>query len=297
MSIKIRMRHTCCLLLFAIISLPISPALGISRTDFFERLEESMNRVQTFTSDIQQESRYRDGLVQRYSGRLTLFSDGKISYIYDLVGEYEDPSLVPESEINSQLTEGAAPKVERAPSSGRIFAKGGSVLQYDADRDLLVQGKEDENLLVQVFRALLGSGDFDIEKFKDEHSIDVDETTLDGMPVYRMVASPKRRSELFKIWSSQTRNEMMNWDWELWVRQSDMLPLRAILQSKDESTAVHLIGAKVNGPVDESDALLPAGANPRAISKQGFGTTPSRKIDEIRSLEPEPAGLQEIPTE
>lgn len=297
MSFPTSMQRHRFLFLAAIISLPIGPALSISRTDFFERLEQSMARIQTFESEVLQESRYPDGLVQRYSGRLSLFDDGRIAYHYDLVGEYEDPSIATQpaaTALQPGQTDSASVK---APSSGRIFAKEGLVRQYDADKDLVLEGTEDSNLLIQVFRTLVGSGDFDIEKFKEEHSISVDETTLDGVPVFKMVASPKKKSELFKKWSSQTRNELMNWNWELWVRQTDMQPMRAVLQSHEESTAIQLNGTRVNEPMNEAAFALPQGAAPKVVRKQSFGGPPSRQVEETRVLEPEPPGLVEIPTE
>jgi len=297
MSYLYFMRISRVLFLFAIASLPISPALGISRTDFFERLDRSMAMIQTFESNVQQESRYSDGKIERYSGHLTLFDDGRIAYRYDLVAEYDDPSLIPDSQINQSLTGTAPSGSHRAPSSGRYLAKQGRVRHYDADRNLATEGTEDSNLLIQVFRTLVGSEEFDVEKFKEENSIDVEETSLDGIPVYRMVATPKKKSELFKRWSSQTRNEMANWNWELWVKQANMEPMKAVLQSIDlgESTTIHLNGTQINQPVDEGEFTLPAGT--QVIPKQGFGTPPSRAIEEIRTLEAEPAGLREIPTE
>ncbi len=299
MSYRYFMQVARCLLITVWVSLPLLPAQAISRMNFFERLDESMARIRTFQSDVQQESRYLDGLVQRYAGHLTLFDDGRIAYHYDLVGEYEDPSLVPDSKINETLTGRTEASSHRSPSSGRYLAKGGRVRHFDAEKDLTTEGTEETNLLIQVFRTLVGSGDFDVEKFKDEHSIDVDETSLNGIPVYRMIASPKRKSELFKRWSSQTRNEMTNWNWELWVKQSDMEPLKAVLQSLDleESTTIYLNGTQINQHVDENAFRLPAGASRRVIPKQGFGSPPSRNIEEIRTLQNEPLGLREIPTE
>jgi len=108
--------------------------------------------------------------------------------------------------------------------------------------------------LIQIFRSLFGTKDFNTEKFLEENKVtDISEETLpDGREVYRMVAKPKRGSEAWQKWASQSENEMIDWQQELWVEKNGMQPVKAVLLSDKESTSVLMTNAKVNEPVNEN---------------------------------------------
>lgn len=265
---------------------------AIGKKEFFERLQEAWNNIQTFQSDVVQESRYSDGVVQRYKGKLALGEDGRIAYDCNLVGEYKDPSLI--SQGSGQQTPTTPPQLEdrQTPATALYRAQGDRVVEFDPAKNVMVESPEDGNLLIQVFRSMLGSGDFDVEKFKEESKIDrIEElTSEDGTPVYRLVAIPKKDSALWK-WT-QVGNQGVEWQQELWVEQSTMRPLKAVLLSEKESTSVILKNSKLNQPVDPQVFLLPIKGDPKKYSKDSIGVNSPPTQKEFKG-----APLEEIPVE
>lgn len=239
-----------------------APSSAIGAREFFERLQESWNGIQTFQADVIQESRYSsDGLVQMYQGRIFLGEDGRIAYDYDLTTEWNDPSLI-RSGAKGKEPASPPPKVDH-PDSGQ-GKKGGAyraaadvVIHYDPERDLLVESPEDETVLIQVFRGMLGSGDFNADRFREENKIsDISEIAMeDGTAIYKLVAIPKKGSPAYN-WAKQSGNKELNLRQELWVEAATMRPIKAVLLSEDESTSVTLRNAKVNQPVDDNVFLL-----------------------------------------
>ncbi len=239
-----------------VLSIPQS-SQAIGKKEFFERLQESWNNIQTFQSDVVQESRYSDGIVQRYKGRLSLGEDGRIAYDCDLIGEYKDTSLISSETGQKAATAPSQAEIRQTHNSAKYRAQGERVVEFDPAQNVMVESPEEGNLLIQVFRSMLGSGDFDVEKFKEDSKIDrIEElTSEEGVPVYRLVAIPKKGSEIWK-WT-QVGNQGVEWTQELWVEQSTMRPLKAVLLSGKESTSVVLQNSKINQPVDPQVFLLP----------------------------------------
>ncbi|KXK38276.1 MAG: hypothetical protein KJ050_05845 [Candidatus Omnitrophica bacterium] len=244
---------------------------AIGRKEFFDRLQEAWNNIQTFQSDVVQESRYADGIVQRFSGKLALAEDGRIAYDYNLLGEYKDESLKrPGSEAPSKNTGSPDKKDYSSSTSGSYRAQSDLVVQYLPEQNVLLEGPEDESLLIQVFRSMLGSGNFDVEKFKEDYKVErIEELKLeDGTPIYKMVATPRKGSDVFK-WISQAGNQEIAWQQELWVEQSTLRPIKAVLLSDKESTSVQLRNSKINQKVDENTFLIPVkeGTQPPKLKK------------------------------
>jgi outer membrane lipoprotein-sorting protein len=265
---------------------------GIGKKEFFERLQEAWNNIRTFQSDVVQESRYSDGVVQRYKGKLFLGEDGRIAYDCNLVGEYKDSSLVPQDSGQAAPTTPPQGENRETPSSAMYRTQGDRVVEFDPAKSVMVESPEDGNLLIQVFRSMLGSGDFDVEKFKEDSKIDrIEElATEEGTPVYRLVAIPRKGSDIWK-WT-QVGNQEVEWQQELWVEQSTMRPLKAVLLSKKESTSVILRNSKLNQPVDPQVFLLPVKGEPKKYRKDSpaVNTAPSQK-------EFQGPRLEEIPIE
>jgi outer membrane lipoprotein-sorting protein len=277
----------------------VEPASGIGKKEFFDRLQEAMSQIRTFQADVVQESRYSDGVVQRYQGKLALSEDGRIAYDYDLIGEFTDPSLARKDKAEntpaSPSTSGESETgVHRASASGSYRAKGELVNHYDPGQNLLVESPEDETLLIQIFRTMLGSGNFDVEKFKEENKItSLEETALeDGASVYRLVASPRKGTDMYK-WAHQIGNQEVNLQQELWVEAVTMRPLRAVLLSEKESTSVQLKNSRFNIPLDESLFLLPVtGDQPPSKIRRGTADNPHVPPQEFQGRP-----LEEIETE
>ena len=86
---------------------------------------------------------------------------------------------------------------------------------------------------------------------------------------------------------------MVDWRQELWVRQSDMGPVKAVLTMQNESTTVLLSNVRVNQPVDSSLFLYNTGGRgkPRKVSNDGlFGPS----LRDVGSTAPVERPLQEI---
>jgi len=278
---------------------PSADAIG--KKEFFERLQAGWNNIFTFQADVRQESYYRDGLVQIYAGRLALAADGRIAYDYQLTGEFEDSSLAgqnPQDE-NAEKTKESHTAVtdHTSPSQGSYRAKGNTVNHYLHDQNLLVESSEEETLLIQIFRSLLGTGSFDLEKFKDENKIDrpTEEKMDDGTLAYLLIARPKKGSGVFK-WMRASNNKAVSWRHELWVERETMRPLMAVLISEHESTSVRLTNVRVNEPVDEALFRIPRthGQLPKKIRPGGRNQL--KELDSPGQIQIE-NDLKEIPLE
>jgi len=272
-------------------------AEAIGRKEFVERLDQTLKQTFTFQADVAQESIYPDGVVQRYSGKLVVSEEGRISYDYDLVGEYEDPSLAKEDLVQTLPSGETPPPQHPTRQEGIYITKGDKVVHYNPDQNLIVESSEQENLLIQLFRNLVGAGDFDLEAFLDNHKIErVQETEFEGIPVYVMVARPKKGSELYKSWTEGTDNEQVEWRQELWVKQSNMEPLKAVLTMQNESTSILLSNVRVNEKVEPGPFMIDTKgkAQPRKISREGF-LPPVQP--EMETLPPIEKPLQEIEIE
>lgn len=238
-----------------------APSTAIGTREFFERLQESWNAIRTFQAEVIQESRYSsDGLVQMYQGKIFLAEDGRIAYDYDLTGEWNDPSLVRSSakgKESAAAPKPGSPESETVKKGGAYRAAADVVIHYDPERDLLVESPEDETVLIQVFRGMLGSGDFNADRFREENKIsDISEAVMeDGRAIYKLVAIPKKGSPAYN-WAKQSGNKELNLRQELWVEAATMRPIKAVLLSEDESTSVTLRNAKVNEPLDPKVFLL-----------------------------------------
>lgn len=268
------------------------PSWSIGKREFFARLQESWNQIRTFQSDVVQESRYSDGVIQRYKGVLALDEMGRIAYDYKLNFETFDENLIPENERAS--TPPPEPSRTESPGAGSYRAYQDMVNHYDPAQNLIVESPEDETILIQVFRSMLGQGDFDVEEFMDDNKVtDITEEVLeDGTPVFRMVAKPKRGTDAAK-WAKESSNALLNWEQELWVEQANMRPVKAVLIAKGESTTVWLSNASMNQPVDPKLFLIQSqpGQPPKKLPK---GTsfrqaTPEREFQGLT--------LDEIPVE
>ncbi len=272
--------HAAILLVFC---LPQS-SHAIGKKEFFERLQEAWNNIQTFQADVIQESRFSDGVVQRYKGKLSLGADGRIAYDCDLIGEYKDSSLATQSPNRDAVT---PPANRETPATALYRAQGERVVEFDPARNVMVESPEDGNLLIQVFRSMLGSGNFDVEKYKEDSKIDrIEElTTAEGVPVYRLVAIPRKGSDIWK-WT-QVGNQGVEWQQELWVEQSTMRPLKAVLLSERESTSVTLRNTRINQPVDPQVFLLPVKPGVSKYSKDSMpqGLPPAQKEFQARPLD------------
>jgi outer membrane lipoprotein-sorting protein len=279
------------------VSISAEPAEAIGHRDFFERLDQALKQTFTFQADVIQESIYPDGIVQRYSGKLAVSEEGRISYGYDLVGEYEDPSLA-KTGYGQTLPTGDIPAPQHPTrQEGRYITKGDKVMHYDPDQHLIVESAEQENLLIQLFRNLVGAGDFDMEPFLDNHKIErIQETEFEGIPVYLMVAQPKKGSDLYRSWTEGTSNERVEWRQELWVKQSNMEPVKAVLTMHNESTSILLSNVRINAKVDASPFQIDFGGKgmPRTIRGQSF---PPPVQPEMERLPPVERPLQEIQIE
>jgi outer membrane lipoprotein-sorting protein len=275
-----------------VLAVMASHAGAISRGEFFDRLEVALGRIETFQSKVWQESRYPDGVVQQYWGELAVSPDGRIAYHYDLSDEKRDPNLIPKTGVAS-----GAPQVERSESkSGVYLTQGDRVNQYIPEQNLFVESPDDGNLLVQLFQALVGAGDFDLEKFKEEHKVlRIVEETLqeDGTPVFVMVAQPRKDSTLYRTWASKTNKDISSFQQELWVRQSDFQPVFARLHSTEESTSVRLIDTRINQSLEGNPFVVQAAPGARKI-QQGVSTPADETIDTRPAVE---KPLESIPLE
>jgi outer membrane lipoprotein-sorting protein len=271
-----------------------SPTQAIGKREFFERLQEAWDQIHTFQADVIQESRYPDGVVQRYQGKLALAEDGRIAYDYDLVGEWNDPSLIASKGKKDRSTEPPPNPPEQVQpgksthAKGSYRAQGDLVDHYVPDENLLLEGPENETLLIQVFRSMLGSGEFDVEKFNDENKItSIEETVMeDGTPVYKLVATPRKGTDMYN-WAKKMGNQALRLEQELWVETATMRPIKAVLLSDEESTSVQLKNSRYNAPVDPNSFMLPI-ARGKLPTKVQKGSMPpsareiqSRPLDEI----------------
>lgn len=234
----------------------------VGKKEFFERLDRSIQSIQTFQADVVQESHYPDGVVQSYSGKLVVGEHGRISYDYELTGQYLDSARIEETPVDPSIgaPPGASAPSHPAASTGAYRTLGDRVIHYVPEQNILIESPENENLLIQVFRALIGAGNFDVEKFKEEHKIlAIREEEFEGTPVLKMIAEPKKGSALYEQWRLKSRNELFNWRQELWVKRSNMEPIKAVLHSVDESTSVRLKNVRINTPVDPKSFLVETG--------------------------------------
>jgi outer membrane lipoprotein-sorting protein len=234
----------------------------VGKKEFFDRLESSFRAIQTFQADVVQESHYPDGVVQSYTGKLVIGEDQRISYDYELTGQYLDSARVQEDPDDTPPPgePGDSAISHPAVSTGAYRTMGENVIHYVPEQNVLLEGPESENLLIQVFRALIGAGEFDVEKFKEEHKVlEIREEEFEGVPVLGMIAEPKKDSALYEQWRMKSRNELFNWRQELWVKRSNMEPVKAVLHSTDESTSVRLKNVRVNQPVDPRAFLVETG--------------------------------------
>lgn len=246
-------------IVFALLVFQSMTSHAIGRKEFFDRLQEAWNNIHTFQSEVIQESRYADGIVQRFSGKLALAEDGRIAYDYNLLGEYKDESLKRSGNSAPPKPAGKPEKSDHTTAAvGSYRAQSDLVVQYLPEQNVLLESPEEESLLIQVFRSMLGSGNFDVEKFKEDYKVErIEELTLeDGSPVYKMVATPKKGSDVYS-WISQAGNQEIDWQQELWVDQSTLRPIKAVLLSDKESTSVQLRNSKINQKVDENVFLIP----------------------------------------
>lgn len=287
------MKKRCYVTIFLVLTscLLVQPGWGISRQKFFEQIDQAWAQVRSFQAQVVQESRYPDGVVQRYQGDLVMAEDGRIAYDYKLLGQYEDLSLVPQGESEQSPEPDNNEGLRHVLQSGAYRVKSGRVNHYDPEQNVLIEGDEEDSLLIQVFRNLLVTGDFDVEKFRNEHSIErIDETTLDGRPVYRMIAVPKKNSEVYQRWIAHTGNDQLQWKQELCVDRETMLPVRAVLIAPQESTSVTLNNPQVNQPIGDSAFLLevPKGSPPRKFERGDWQSSPQHDMQPV---------LKEIPME
>jgi hypothetical protein len=111
-----------------------------------------------------------------------------------------------------------------------------------------------------------------------------------------MVAQPKKGSDLYRSWTEGTSNERVEWRQELWVKQSNMEPVKAVLTMQNESTSILLSNVRINAKVDASPFQIDFGGKgmPRTIRGQGF---PPPVQPEMESLPPVERPLQEIQIE
>lgn len=280
-----------------IVSLSAGSAEAIGRKDFFERLDQALKQTFTFQADVVQESIYPDGIVQRYSGKLAVSEEGRIAYDYNLVGEYEDPSLAKAEYVQSLPSMETPEPQHPSRQAGAYITKGDRVMHYDQGQHLIVESAEQENLLIQLFRNLVGAGDFDMEAFLENHKIErIQETEFEGIPVYLMIAQPLKGSELYRSWTEGTSNERVEWRQELWVKQSDMSPVKAVLTMQNESTSILLSNVRINERVDAQPFQIDFGDKglPRTIRREGFAPLVQ---PELNPLPPVEKPLQEIQIE
>jgi len=291
-----------CILRFAVLSGLVIGARwasgfgdGISQKEFFERLEKSFQSIQTFQADVEQQTRFPDGVVQIYSGKLAVSDDQRIAYDYELTGEFKDESSI--SPTDPPENPPAAGNVSHpvTETGGAYRTQGNRVIHHLPDQGIMVESPENENLLIQLFRSLIGSGEFDLEAFKEEHKIlGIQEKELDGVPILGVIAQPKKKSKIYQKWAANSRNPLLEWKQELWVKKESMEPVSAVLHSTEESTSVILRNVRINEPVDPRAFLLSTrGGGPPVKLQQG---TPPVEPQWIES-QPIERPLQEIPLE